>query len=120
MTLSDNTSEGPDGVVTLINAVDVPADRVDEFLADWQERADLMSTLPGFLDYTLHRAIAADTHFQLINVAHWESAEAFQAALSNPEFNELRDTVRRQFDFTVTASPALYRPVASANAQRDG
>lgn len=119
MTLSDNTSEGTDSVVTLINTVDVPADRVDEFLADWQQRADLMSTLPGFLDYTLHRAIAADTHYQLINVAHWESEAAFQAALGNAEFNELRDAARRQFDFSVTATPALYRVAAGATAQHD-
>lgn len=103
----------------MINTVDVPADRVDEFLADWQQRADLMSTMPGFLDYTLHRAIATDTHFQLVNVAHWESEAAFQAALGNAEFNELRDAARRQFDFTVTASPALYHVVASATVRRD-
>lgn len=119
MALSDNASQGHESVVTLINTVDVPAERVDEFLADWQRRADLMSTLPGFLDYTLHRALTEDTHFQLINVAHWESNEAFQEALNNPEFNELRESARRQFDFTVTATPALYRVVASAKAQHD-
>jgi heme-degrading monooxygenase HmoA len=115
MTHPDNNSDVGSQTLTLINTVDVPADRVDEFLADWQQRAALMSTLPGFIDYTLHRAVDQDARFQLVNVAHWESREAFEAALGNPEFNALRDAARRAFDFTVTATPALYRVVASAH-----
>lgn len=93
--------------VTLINVFEVAAEDVDSFIEKWQVRAAIMAAAPGFRDSRLHRALTADARFQLVNVAHWDSAEQWQAAQSSPAFvaslNELRDQA-----FTFTASPALY------------
>ena len=99
--------------VTLINVVEMPADQVDIFMAGWKKRADIMSTLPGFRDYALHRALLPDSRFQLVNVAHWDSREAFEAAIANPEFLSQREAALHAIDFGVTASPALYGVIAS-------
>ena len=74
--------------VTLINVFEVPAEHVDVFIAQWRERAALMSTKPGFLDSRLHRALSSQARFQLVNVARWESSEAWQAATADTEFQE--------------------------------
>ena len=109
---------GDDADVTLINVVEMPADQIDKFMAGWKKRADIMSTLPGFRDYTLHRALLPDSRFQLVNVAHWDSPEAFEAAMTDPEFRSLREAARGEIDFDVTAHPALYRVVASDRRQK--
>jgi heme oxygenase (mycobilin-producing) len=97
--------------VTLINVVEIPADQIYQFMVGWKQRADIMSTLPGFRDYALHRALLPESRFQLVNVAHWDSREAFEAAMTNPEFHSLRTVVQGEFD--VTGTPALYQVIAS-------
>lgn len=112
--MPSDDNRGPDGAdaaVTLINVVEIPADQVDQFVIGWKQRAEIMSTLPGFRDYALHRALIANARYQLVNVAHWDSREAFEAAMTNPEFHTARTRV--QDDFDVTGAPALYRVVAS-------
>lgn len=96
--------------VTLINVFEVPADQVDEFIADWKRRADIMAAAPGFRDFRLHRALAKDSRFQLVNVAHWDSAEDLAAARSNPAFQEQIDALaqREQAQY---ANPAIYEVV---------
>lgn len=96
--------------VTLINVFEVPADQVDAFAEQWRERGDVMIGAPGFLDARLHRAISADTRFQLVNVARWESIEAWRAAVANPEFRA-RIAELEKSGFTFTANPALYREI---------
>ena len=110
-------ASGDDAGVTLINVVEMPSDQIDKFMAGWKQRADIMSALPGFRDYALHRALLPDSRFQLVNVAHWDSREAFEAAMTNPQFRELREAAIGEIDVDVTASPALYRVVASDHRQ---
>src|SRR5262249_53903979 len=74
--------------VTLINVFEVPTEHVEVFIAGWRQRAALMSTKPGFVDTRLHRALSPQTRFQLVNVAHWESREAMEAATADPEFQQ--------------------------------
>jgi heme-degrading monooxygenase HmoA len=95
--------------VTLINVFEVPAEHVNAFADQWRERAKIMSAAPGFRDSRLHQAISAQARFQFINVAHWDSHEAWEAAASNPQFQARI----RALDSAVLvgANPALYRPV---------
>jgi heme-degrading monooxygenase HmoA len=102
-----------DSTVTLINVFEVPADQVDAVVANWRKRAEIMSTMPGFRDYQLHRAISADARFQLVNIAHWDSREAWQAATSSPEFRAQISALGDNPNFA--ANPALYQ-VAVAKA----
>ncbi|WP_026257898.1 antibiotic biosynthesis monooxygenase family protein [Actinopolymorpha alba] len=92
--------------ITLINVFEVPANHVDAFIEQWRERAALMATKPGFLDARLHRALSSQTRFQLVNVAHWESPEAMQAAAADPEFERRARTATD--DPAISANAALY------------
>jgi heme oxygenase (mycobilin-producing) len=98
--------------VTLINVFEVPAEQVDEFVASWRERAAIMSRQPGFRDSRLHRAVSSDARFQLVNVAHWDSQEALQAATANPEFQAAIRAVGELPGIRFSANPAVYREVA--------
>lgn len=97
--------------VTLINVFEVPADQLDDFVAGWRRRAAVMAGAPGFQDSRLHRAISAGARFTLVNVAHWDSQEALDAALANPEFRRnVPDGARG------VANPAVYEVVAEFTA----
>jgi heme-degrading monooxygenase HmoA len=100
--------------VTLVNVFELPADQVDAFVTQWHRIAESLVTKPGFQDTRLHRALSPDARFQLVNVAHWDSREAFEAAVSSPEFQNRAQETRR-----TAANPALYQVIASYNAPHD-
>ena len=87
--------------VTLINLFSVPQEIEAEFLQSWHKTAEQMKQQPGFIDTKLHRNLEADGKYQFINVAHWESKEAFETARSNVEIME------KQLE-NVKAIPDLY------------
>jgi heme-degrading monooxygenase HmoA len=90
--------------VTFINVIELPAEEVDAFVEQWRERAKLMRDAPGFRDSRLHRAKLPDARFQLVNVAHWDSAEAWETAATNPAFQAALRGVSR----AVAPNPAIY------------
>lgn len=97
--------------VTFINVFEIAPENVDAFVADWRRRAALMATKPGCLEFTLHRALNEETGnttpFQVVNVARWESADHWRAAVADPEFRAMRSAATG----FAAAHPALYRPV---------
>ncbi len=93
--------------VVLINPFEVPEGRESEALADWEAAAEFLREQPGFISTRLHEAIAPGSRFHLVNVAEWESPEAFQAAVTSPEFRELVKDMVRNFPH----HPALYSVV---------
>lgn len=68
--------------VTLINAFVVPLGKEAEAIEFWEKAAEFMKRQPGYISTQLHQSIAPDAKFGLINVAKWESAEAFKEASS--------------------------------------
>ena len=72
--------DGDNEPVTLINAFVVPAGKEKEAVDFWQNAADFMKLQPGYISTALHQAILPDAKFHLINVAKWESVEAYQNA----------------------------------------
>lgn len=66
--------------VTLINLFEVPPGSEAEVIAAWERARDFLSAEPGYISTRLHRALAPDAPYGLVNVARWESAEAFRAA----------------------------------------
>lgn len=88
-------------VTVLINSFVVPHDREAEFLAAWNETANLLRQAPGFIDTTLHRSVDSQARFQFVNVAHWENVAAFQSAIAAHEPKE------RQLAW-LEANPSLY------------
>ena len=92
--------------VTLINSFEVPAADADAFIAAWEETRDFLQTQPGYIDTSLHRALASDAEFQFVNVARWRSAEEFTAATRSPGMREAAAGL-----VGYRPHPALYRIV---------
>lgn len=94
--------------VTFINIFEIAPQDVDAFAEKWEQRAAIMSEKPGFIDTRLHRAQSPDGRFQLVNVAHWESQEAWEAAGADPKFATRANAARDSKETPVTANPGLY------------
>lgn len=77
-----------DDSVVLINAFEVPESSDEAFLEAWERSRAFLSTQEGYLSTHLHRSLRPDADFRFVNVARWESAKAFGAATSQPEFRE--------------------------------
>ncbi|GGL92676.1 hypothetical protein GCM10010129_40500 [Streptomyces fumigatiscleroticus] len=99
---------GDDPEITLVNAFELPAERIDEFLPYWLSRAEPTSKAPGFRDSRLHRAVDPDTRFQLVDIAHWDGPEAWRTAVGDSRFAQRLSTSP---GFAI-AHPALFRVVA--------
>jgi heme-degrading monooxygenase HmoA len=93
--------------VVFINLFDVPAGRGEAFVAEWQKVNDYMRSQPGYQSHRLHRALAGDAKYQYVNVAIWESAEAWRAAHNEGFFRLVQQPQWREFPST----PALYEIV---------
>lgn len=98
------------GPVTLINTFTADPDEVDQLLQAWAADAALMKVQPGFISTQLHRGIGGSS--VLVNVAVWESVDAFRRAFSNPEFqaklgNYPPSTVGSPHLFTKVAVPGI-------------
>jgi heme-degrading monooxygenase HmoA len=113
------TSSGDDikpvegGPVTFINIFEVPVEQIDTFIAHWRELAKIMRTAPGFYDTRLHRALSSQTRFQIVNVAHWDSRQAWEAATANQEFQERLGALADDAEVQFSANPALYEVVVT-------
>jgi heme-degrading monooxygenase HmoA len=75
--------------VTVITPFEVPHGREDEALSMWESFAAYFRKQPGYISTQLHKSLNPDARFYFINIAEWESAQAFQAALENPELMEV-------------------------------
>lgn len=75
--------------VVLINAFEVPSDADESFLAGWERAHDFLLNQPGYRSSQLHRSVELGADFRYVNVAVWDSEDAFRAATSRPEFREI-------------------------------
>ena len=71
--------------VILINPFVVPEGKMEESIKYWESHRDFLKTQPGYISTKLHQvlqdqAFMGENRYQLINVAVWESQEAFFAA----------------------------------------
>jgi heme-degrading monooxygenase HmoA len=65
--------------VTLINVFIVPEASEQEFLENWKKTTSVFSKKKGFIEANLHRNTnAGNSTFRFINIAKWESAEAWK------------------------------------------
>ena len=93
--------------VVLINPFTVPEGREAEALEAWHAARDFLSRKPGYVSTRLHRALDPKAEFALINVAVWESPEAFVAAIRAMRAAGVFPDIPG-----VVPHPALYRVVA--------
>jgi heme-degrading monooxygenase HmoA len=96
--------EDPGGVV-LINAFEVPPNGDDAFLASWQASRQFLATQPGYLATRLNRSLSPETDFRFVNIGRYANPQAFQAAISQPEFREAAAAIQHR------AHPGLYEVV---------
>jgi heme-degrading monooxygenase HmoA len=114
---SPSTRESPhDRPITLINIFEVPAEQVEDFIAQWRSRAQVMAAAPGFRDARLHRAASPQARFQLVNVAHWDSRADLDAAWGSGAFQDRLRALREDPQSRFSASPAVYEVVAELGA----
>ena len=92
--------------VVLINAFEVPADRAEQFIKAWEETRDYLRFQPGYIETALHQALMPDAHFLFVNIARWETPEAFGAAMGSAGF---RDSAAGLAGYV--CYPGLYRIV---------
>jgi heme-degrading monooxygenase HmoA len=71
--------------VKLISAFEVPPDADDAFIAGWEHARDSLTRRDGAGATALHRALRRDAEFRFVNVAVFESAEAWRQAISDGE-----------------------------------
>ena len=66
--------------VVLINVFEVAGGMEQEFMEWWKDCSEALKKEPGFIDARLHRSLKSGSRFQFINIAHWETEEAFALA----------------------------------------
>jgi heme-degrading monooxygenase HmoA len=110
-------SESAGGPVTFINVFEIAREDLEAFTAEWRGLGAVMAAAPGFRGARLHEAVAGETRFQLVNVAEWDSEQAWRDAAANPE---MRAAVARAAEGPVmrraTHNPGLYRQTAAVDA----
>jgi heme-degrading monooxygenase HmoA len=72
--------------VVLINAFEVPEGQDEAFLQAWDRAREFLATQEGYVSTRLHRSLSPAADFRFVNVAVWQTAQAFQAATSQPGF----------------------------------
>jgi hypothetical protein len=92
--------------VTLINVFEVPPAALAETIRRWEAARDFLVRQPGYVSTRLHQSVTPEARFALINVAVWESAEAFRAASARMAA-ELQNPMPEGVRFT----PGLYRVI---------
>ena len=68
--------------LVLVNLFTLPLQAVDGFVTGWPASTAGLAHAPGFRGTRLHRAVSQASRYQIVNVAQWNSAEDWQAALS--------------------------------------
>jgi catechol 2,3-dioxygenase-like lactoylglutathione lyase family enzyme len=106
----------PPAPATFVNIFEIPTEDVEAFIIGWHQRAELLSSAPGFRDAELLQATTPETRFQLINIAHWDSYEAWHAATSNPQFQQSVRAVGNDPQQRATPNIGFYDPVARFDA----
>lgn len=74
--------------LVLINAFEVPGEEAEQFIAAWEKTRDYLATQPGYVGTALRQAVTPGAEFEFVNVAHWQTAQDFQAAIQSPGFRE--------------------------------
>jgi heme oxygenase (mycobilin-producing) len=94
--------------VVLINAFEVPPGEDEAFLDGWEQARAVLREQPGYVATRLHRSLSPSADFRFVNVALWQSAEAFRRATSTTAFQAA--------SLPYTSHPSLYEVVRTDEA----
>ena len=107
---ANESRDGTDRPVTLMNSFLVPEGRDDEFLGLWQQTSEYFRKQPGFLSLRLHRVLTPDAPYRFVNVARWASDAHYRAPHGTDEFRAL---VNQAGWHEFPSRPLLYEVVLS-------
>lgn len=93
--------------VILINPFEVPKGKEEKCLKMWDESAEYLKNMPGFINTSLHEAIVDDAKFHFINVAEWESPESFFSAVGTEVFQKITKDSMEMYPHY----PSLYKVI---------
>lgn len=106
VSLADQVHSDHDGPVVMVSTYIVEPAEADEFLATWCELSRIMRAQPGNLGAQMHRGIGGANIF--VNVAEWETLDAFRAAYERAAFWDSEKKVPEG----VIARPILVEKIA--------
>ena len=95
--------------ITIVNPIEVPAGREAEALEIWDRYAAYFKNQPGYVGTRLHRSMDPKAKFHFVNIAEWESMDAFVAALHNEEIKSIGEG----FPSDMPHYPAPYEVIRS-------
>ncbi len=99
--MPDNTEP-----LVLINLFSMPPEMVERFIAGWEANIATATAAPGFRGTRLHRSLDPDADYPVVNIARWDSIEAWQRTVDQ-HFSTPRSGLG--------AAPGESRPVAHPN-----
>ncbi|NSC25649.1 hypothetical protein FM076_32665 [Streptomyces albus subsp. chlorinus] len=66
----------------VIIPIEIDEEKESEYLAAWQDAAEVMAAQPGFIRTYMFRTIVPGSRFSLVNVAEWESTSHWEKAMN--------------------------------------
>ena len=72
--------------VVLINTFDVPVGDEEAFEREWDRVHEFLMVQDGYRSSQLHRSVGPHADSRYVNVAVWDSEDAFTAATQRAEF----------------------------------
>src|SRR5947209_2839071 len=67
--------------LVLINLFSMPAEMVDDFVANWETNIAVAGGAKGFRGTRLHRALDPSATYPVVNIARWDSVEDWAATI---------------------------------------
>ncbi|MBI1326905.1 MAG: hypothetical protein GC136_04600 [Alphaproteobacteria bacterium] len=71
--------------ITSITLYEVPEGNADDFVHSLRENIQLMRLQPGMINGHIYHVESKNSYFKFVNVTHWESEAAMDAALAKLE-----------------------------------
>ena len=98
-------------ILTVINVFTVEPEKQERLISVLLEADQLMKMLPGYVSASFHRSLDGT---KVTNYAQWESVEALNAMLRNPE---ARPHLEELQQLVVKMEPTRYEVVYTAEAK---
>ena len=81
----------------LLNTFVVPQGQENEFIEFWKHAVRDMKRQPGLISTALHKSLDDEASYRFVNIAHWESPEAYRKAMEDVAIKENRAHIKFGF-----------------------
>lgn len=101
--------------ITVVNVFEIESEKMEPFLAAWQERAEFICQQPGFRSLRVLRAVSTGARFALVSLVEWDSVAALRLATDREPFYESGRHAVEELD--VSGHPGVYQTAIEASAE---